>query len=137
MDAETGKELAGIEIANNETRKTIDYSFPSRARPDKMGRRCASTNQRTESHVATTGTWLPCNHNGFRPGFAGCHHEKEIAMKSKIRMASGLVLALLVSCTVLWTFAGAGPAGGKLDEGAIGKAAGSKATTTPEGLVRP
>src|SRR5436189_350387 len=58
-------------------------------------------------------------------------------MKSKNwKMASGFFLTLLLSGTVLWAFAGAGPAGGKLDEGAIGKAASSKATTTPDGVVR-
>jgi hypothetical protein len=45
-------------------------------------------------------------------------------------------LALLLCGKAFWALAGAGPAGGKLDEGAIGKAAGAKATTTPDGVVR-
>jgi len=43
MDAETGKELAGIEIVNSETRKATGYSFPS-AQGEKMGRRFIFTN---------------------------------------------------------------------------------------------
>src|SRR4051812_5546682 len=60
-----------------------------------------------------------------------------MTMNSKIRkMASGFVLALLLSSAVMWTFAAVGTPGGKLDEGAIAKAAGSKATTTSDGVVR-
>src|SRR5713101_6681391 len=51
------------------------------------------------------------------------------------RIIRGAILALVGS--IGW-WAAAGPAGpgDKLDEGKIGKAAGSKATTTPDGVVR-
>ena len=52
------------------------------------------------------------------------------------KMASVFFLAMLLSGTVLWALTAAGPAGAKLNEGAIGNAAGSKATTTPDGVVR-
>jgi len=47
-----------------------------------------------------------------------------------------LLLTLLVTGAVSWAFSGASRVGDKLDEGKIAQAAGSKATTTPDGVVR-
>src|SRR5437879_236167 len=54
----------------------------------------------------------------------------------KVRLAIVLFLALLLGGGVGWVLAGVGAGGGKLDEGKIAQAAGSKATTTPDGVVR-
>src|SRR5262249_50366564 len=65
------------------------------------------------------------------------HSYKEMAMNRNIgRWTSILLLTLCLSGAVSWAFSSSSRVGDKLDEGKIAQAAGSKATTTPDGVVR-
>jgi Domain of Unknown Function (DUF1259) len=55
--------------------------------------------------------------------------------KKRARLAA-VLLVVVLSGTAWWAFPGFGGPAGKLDKDLIGSAAGTKATTAPDGVVR-